>query len=680
MAIPVCGFGITLRYPKGNAQQGQVYSGCPSVEIHKGSAVVTLAELGTTGYYYTDGVPAGRYTLYVNALNTSMEFAVGAGELAGLGYSANKYLGSTDNAIVWADPPTPALPIATTAALGGVIVGQNLAVDSNGILSALQGGSNYYPVGLNGTGGLQTQLIDCPAGYSLNIDSDSMIALNTPKLLWMQGNVLPSGILRINSGTISAASLALSDLPAITAANVGLGNVTNVAQIPLSYLGAANGVATLNGSGLIPSTQLPSYVDDVLEFANLAALPTTGETGKIYVTIDTNLTYRWTGSIYAEISKSLALGVTSSTAFQGDLGAAAYAHSQLTSANPHATTFAQLASKPTTVSGFGITDITSQLLTGYAVGTNAALANTDTLIGAFNKIQAQINGKQASGSYLTANQPITLSGVVTGSGTTAITTAIADSALSIAKTSGLQAALDGKASLASVAWATTAVTACSNSSKYGQIEITGANNNSWDGINFANSGTILMVDATHMGQYTKSTSSWQWLWNNGTLSVGTVPAANISGTVANATYAVYATGAGSVPVSNVLGCLSSGATTEMAGTTLNFTTSNYAADQVVATCNSKPSTSGNYLVTITMMARSTTASQAVINFTDGAGTSLLPATFQTYLNTLADAKTWAGIVTWGNVGSYPTLTMHLTQAVASTVYSSHIYVSWVRVL
>lgn len=80
--------------------------------------------------------------------------------------------------------------------------------------------------------------------------------------------------------------------------------------------------------GVIPSSQLPSYVDDVLEYANFAALPASGETGKIYITINDNLTYRWSGSAYVEVSKSLALGETSSTAYRGDRGKTAYDHSQ----------------------------------------------------------------------------------------------------------------------------------------------------------------------------------------------------------------------------------------------------------------------------------------------------------------------------------------------------------------
>ena len=74
--------------------------------------------------------------------------------------------------------------------------------------------------------------------------------------------------------------------------------------------GVANGYASLDGSGLVPSTQLPSYVDDVLEYANLASFPLTGTTGKIYVDLTTNKIYRWSGTIYVEISSSAGGGGT----------------------------------------------------------------------------------------------------------------------------------------------------------------------------------------------------------------------------------------------------------------------------------------------------------------------------------------------------------------------------------
>lgn len=108
----------------------------------------------------------------------------------------------------------------------------------------------------------------------------------------------------------------------ISPTNIGLGNVTNHAQVKRSEMGAANGVATLGADGKVPSGQLPSYVDDVLEYENKASFPAKGEAGKIYVSKDTNLTYRWSGSAYVEISASLAIGETSSTAYAGDKGKA----------------------------------------------------------------------------------------------------------------------------------------------------------------------------------------------------------------------------------------------------------------------------------------------------------------------------------------------------------------------
>lgn len=115
-------------------------------------------------------------------------------------------------------------------------------------------------------------------------------------------------------------SLAYKD--SLSKSDVGLGNVTNEAQIPLSQKGSNGGVATLGSDGKVPSSQLPSYVDDVLEYTSKSLFPTSGETGKIYVDTSNNITYRWSGSQYVEISASLALGETSSTAYSGAKGKA----------------------------------------------------------------------------------------------------------------------------------------------------------------------------------------------------------------------------------------------------------------------------------------------------------------------------------------------------------------------
>lgn len=142
-----------------------------------------------------------------------------------------------------------------------------------------------------------------------------------------QIKVTPSGGSAQNVSVKGLGSLAYKS--SLTASEVG--------AITLSLKGAANGIAELDSNGKVPSAQLPSYVDDVLEYNSLNAFPSTGESGKIYLDISTNLTYRWSGSGYVIISSSLALGETSSTAYRGDRGKVAYDHSQ-TIGNPHQTT------------------------------------------------------------------------------------------------------------------------------------------------------------------------------------------------------------------------------------------------------------------------------------------------------------------------------------------------------
>lgn len=69
-------------------------------------------------------------------------------------------------------------------------------------------------------------------------------------------------------------------------------------------LGVADGIATLDTTGKVPASQLPSFVDDVIEVDNISSAPATGEEGKIYVAKDTGKCYRWSGTMYTEISTS----------------------------------------------------------------------------------------------------------------------------------------------------------------------------------------------------------------------------------------------------------------------------------------------------------------------------------------------------------------------------------------
>lgn len=116
------------------------------------------------------------------------------------------------------------------------------------------------------------------------------------------------------------AELAVDDAnTALESVNDALEKVTEF-QTLINNANRPEGILILDNNGLVPSNQLPSYVDDVLEFASKDNFPITGETGKIYLAIDTNLPYRWSGSTYVEIAGGLALGETSTTAFAGDRG------------------------------------------------------------------------------------------------------------------------------------------------------------------------------------------------------------------------------------------------------------------------------------------------------------------------------------------------------------------------
>lgn len=163
----------------------------------------------------------------------------------------------------------------------------------------------------------------------------------------------------------------------------------NSGYIPKSQKGAANGVATLDGDGKVPSSQLPSYVDDTLEgylyngnfYSDSShTILIAAETGKIYVDKSTNRCYRWSGSQYTEISASLALGETSSTAYRGDRGKTAYDHSQRTG-NPHNTSLSDL----------GVTATASELNVLDGVVVNVTEINR--LDGVTGNIQQQLDAK-----------------------------------------------------------------------------------------------------------------------------------------------------------------------------------------------------------------------------------------------------------------------------------------------
>lgn len=200
--------------------------------------------------------------------------------------------------------------------------GNNVIVSNqNGDISETE-----YPIGCDNQVGI-------PVGY---FDMNNAIVVT---------NIESGSTDLINSG------ISITDVESSIAATSGFDGDNTIADAfdelgtaASKDVGVANGVAELDSTGRVPSSQLPSYVDDVVDgyyynnkFYEDSAhtKEITGQTGKIYIDLVSNKTYRWTGSGYAEISASLALGETSSTAYRGDRGKTAYDHSQLTSGNPH---------------------------------------------------------------------------------------------------------------------------------------------------------------------------------------------------------------------------------------------------------------------------------------------------------------------------------------------------------
>lgn len=218
------------------------------------------------------------------------------------------------------------IPIVQVDSKGRVITANTVPVASGlgGTVTSVSGDGGS--TGLSLTGGPIVDVGTLTIGGTLNIASGGTGSGTASGALAALGGV-PLSLVGVSSGVASldaSGLVPLSQLPNMatgsyatldgngkvplsqlyTASASGLATLDGTAKVPLIQLpaGTSGGIATLDGSGKVPSGQLPSYVDDVIEVANYAALPNPGETGKIYVTLDTNLTYRWTGSTYVEIS------------------------------------------------------------------------------------------------------------------------------------------------------------------------------------------------------------------------------------------------------------------------------------------------------------------------------------------------------------------------------------------
>ena len=285
-----------------------------------------------------------------------------------------------------------------------------------------------------------------------------------------------------NANNLTSGTVADARIPSLNWSKITTGKPTTLSgygitdAVSTASRGVANGIATLDASGLVPSTQLPSYVDDVLEYTNLVSFPATGEASKIYIALDTNKTYRWSGTAYVYITSGAVDSVAGKTGVvtlvKGDVGLANVDNTSdlnkpVSTAQQTALNLkANLASPeltgtptaPTATAGTNTTQLATTAFVTAAVGGKANTAHTHA-IADVSGLQAALNDKQVAdadltaiaalsgtsgllkktaantwsldtNTYLTNNNTITVSGDATGTGTTAIALTLANSGIS----------------------------------------------------------------------------------------------------------------------------------------------------------------------------------------------------------------------------------------------------------
>lgn len=348
--------------------KGRITGTAAPVTITPGWASITGKPTTLSGYGITDAQPLDAELTALAGLTTNgiiVKSAAGTALTRTIAVSGNGL--SITNADGVAGNPTITIN-ATSANTASAVV----ARDASGNFSA-----GTITAALSGNATTATTL-QTARTISLTGDATGSVSFNGSANAAIATTLANSGVTAgtYKSVTVDAKGRVTAGTNPTTLAGYGITDA-----IPASQKGAANGVATLDASGLIPSSQLPSFVDDVLEYANLAGFPATGETSKIYIALDTNKTYRWSGSVYVEISPTAgnadtatklatprSITATGDASWTVSFDGSANVSAALTLANSGATagTYRSVTvdakgrvtagTNPTTLSGYGITD------------------------------------------------------------------------------------------------------------------------------------------------------------------------------------------------------------------------------------------------------------------------------------------------------------------------------------
>jgi hypothetical protein len=473
-------------------------------------------------------------------------------------------------------------------------------------------------------------------------------------------NLAANGIVtRTSSGVVAARAITAGTGISITNGDGVSGNPTISASLATTDI--PNLDASKITSGIFDAARLPSYVDDVLEYANFAALPVTGETGKIYITLDTNKTYRWSGSAYVYITS----GAVDSVAGKTGVVTLVKADVGLSNVDNTADSVKSVASAATWTTPRTLTIG----LTGKSVDGSTAVSWTLSDIGAY----AATNPS----GFISGNQTITISGDITGSGTTAISTTLASSGVTAGSYTAASITVDAKGRVTSASSNT--IPTVNNATLTLSTSGIATGSQTWT----ANQGTgatfTVNVPATNIAEGTRTSTQVPITSSTGTgatLSAATESLAGVmsaadklklngvaTGATANTGTVTSVSGTGTVSGITLTGTVTSSGSLTLGGT-LSVTPSNFAsqtANTILAAPNGAAGTPSFRLLVasdIPVLNQNTTGSAATLTtgrtisltgdvaYTSG---SFNGSTNVTGIATLANSGVTAGSYTNANI-------------------------------